>query len=97
MKTNQFPWLALGIGLLFALIILQTGGHVPDSPGVLPLLMRLLMSEFAFLLNAAGAIVSVRQMLKHGPSFSGVALATGCLLHAGFFFYLGIMLWPVQG
>ena len=97
MKINQFPWLALGSGLLFALIILQTGGHMPESTGTLPLLMRLLMSEFAFLLNAAGVIVSVREMLKHGPSFSGIALATGCLLLAGFFFYLGIMLWPVQG
>ena len=96
MKTNQFPWLALGTGLLFALIILQTGGHVPDSQGVLPLLMRLLMSEFAFLLNAAGVFLSVRDMLRHGPSFSGIALATGCLLLAGFFFYLGIMLWPAQ-
>ncbi len=97
MKINQFPWLALGLGLLFALIILQTDGHIPESSGALPLLMRLLMSEFAFLLNAAGLVISVREMLRHGLSFSGIALATGCLLLAGFFFYLGIMLWPVQG
>ncbi|MDX1344471.1 MAG: hypothetical protein R3179_01140 [Sedimenticolaceae bacterium] len=97
MKINQFPWLALGLGLLFALIILQTDGHIPGSTSALPLLMRLLMSEFAFLLNAAGLVISVREMLRHGLSFSGIALATGCLLLAGFFFYLGILLWPVQG
>lgn len=94
MNTNQFPWFALGAGLLFALVILQTDGHMPDSTGGLPLLMRLLMSEFAFLLNAAGVFISVREMLRHGPGFSGIAVATGCLLMAGFFFYLGIMLWP---
>jgi len=97
MKINQFPWIALGTGLLFALVILLTDGHVPESTGVLPLLMRLLMSEFAFLLNLAGLFVSVRNMFAHGPTFSGIALATGCLLLAGFFFYLGIMLWPGQG
>ena len=97
MKINQFPWLALGLGLLFALIILQTDGHIPESSGALPLLMRLLMSEFAFLLNAAGVVISVREMLRHGLSFSGITLATGCLLLAAFFFYLGVMLWPVQG
>lgn len=97
MKINQFPWIALGTGLLFALVILQTDGHVPESTGALPLLMRLLMSEFAFLLNLAGLFVSVRNMFAHGPTFSGIAVATGCLLLAGFFFYLGIMLWPGQG
>jgi len=94
---NKFPWLALGISLLFALIILQTDGHVPGSTGGLPLLMRLLMSEFAFLLNIAGVIVSIREMLRHGPSFAAIAAATGCLLLAGFFFYLAVMIWPVRG
>lgn len=94
---NKFPWLALGISLLFALIILQTDGHVPGSTGGLPLLMRLLMSEFAFLLNIAGVIVSVREMLRHGPSFAAIAVTTGCLLLAGFFFYIAIMIWPVRG
>jgi hypothetical protein len=99
MKNLQFPWLALGLGLLFALILLQTGGYLPDSDSkqVLPLLMRLLMSEFAFLLNLAGLFVSVRNMFAHGPSFSGIAVATGCLMLAGFFFYVGLLLWPGQG
>ena len=97
MKVTQFPWLALGIGLLFALIILQTDGHLPDSTGGLPLLMRLFMSEFAFLLNIAGLIISVREIFRHGPQFPVIAVAAGCLLLASFFFYLGITLWPLQG
>ncbi|MEJ2321706.1 MAG: hypothetical protein P8Z31_04970 [Gammaproteobacteria bacterium] len=98
MKNQQFPWLALGLGLLFALILLQTGGYLPDSDGkqVLPLLLRLLMSEFAFLLNLAGLFVSMRNMFTHGPSFSGIAVATGSLMLAGFFFYVGLLLWPDQ-
>lgn len=94
MNNIQFPWLALGAGLLIALIFLLTDGFLPDSEHGLPLLMRLLMCEFAFLLNAAGLFLSFRSMRDKGISFSGIAVAIGCLMLAGFFFYAGLLLWP---
>lgn len=97
MIIKRFPWLALGLGLLFALILLQTKGYMPKSEGGLPLLMRLFMSEFAFLLNLAGLFLSVRAIKAEGPNLSRIAVAIGCLLMAGFFFYVGILLWPVTG
>ena len=96
MKQNQFPWLALGTGLLFALVLLLTEGYLPESKQGLPLLLRLFMSEFAFLLNLAGLIVSIRAMFAQGPNFSRITLAIGCLMLAAFFFYMGILLWPVS-
>ena len=97
MNNMQFPWLALGAGLIIAMTLLLTDGFQPDSQGGLPLLMRLLMSEFAFLLNAAGLFLSVRGMIKDGFTLSRIAVATGCLIMAGLFFYGGILLWPQSG
>ena len=56
----------------------------------------LVSREFAFLLNLAGLIVSIRAMFAQGPNFSRITLAIGCLMLAAFFFYMGILLWPVS-
>ena len=90
----SFPWLALGLGLLVAVILLQTGATRPDGEHALPLLTMLVMNEFGFILCAIGAGLGIRNLLKQEFSFSLFAVVLGCSVLAAGFLWLGIVLWP---
>ncbi|HID48214.1 MAG TPA: hypothetical protein EYP40_01125 [Chromatiales bacterium] len=90
---RSFPWMALGIGLLLALVLLQFSPLDPDGRPAMPLLTALLMSEFGFLLTAAGAIVSGREVLRRGARGRDMLLLPGNLLLAASFVRLGLALW----
>ncbi len=91
---NSFPWLALGLGLLLAVVLLQTGATRPDGEHSLPLLTMLIMSEFGFFLCAIGAGLGIRTLLKQEFSYSLLAVVLGCCVLAAGFLWLGIVLWP---
>lgn len=88
-----FPWLALGLGLVIALVLLVGGALAAPQARALPLLTLLIVTEFGFFLSAIGALLSLR---KHpgGRSVAVLAAGFGCLLLAGGFFWLGLQLWP---
>lgn len=90
----SFPWLALGLGLILAMVLLQTGAARPDGEHTLPLLTMLVMSEFGFFLCAIGAWLGIRTLLKTAFSMSLLAVVLGCSVLAAGFLWLGIALWP---
>jgi hypothetical protein len=89
----SFPWLAAGIGLLLAMVLLQTGvlGEADDRS--LPLLTMLFISEFGFIVTAAGSFVAGRTLLRQGHSWANLFLSVACGALAIAFFILGFQLW----
>lgn len=94
---KSIPWLTLGIGLLFALILLRFSPLSASSGFVLPLLTALLMSELGFIIAAIGAAISVRDVLNQGVKLRFASLFIGNLLLALYFINQGLSLWSESG
>ncbi|MFQ5644845.1 MAG: hypothetical protein ACE5FQ_14275 [Thiogranum sp.] len=90
----SFPWLALGLGLIIALVMLVSGAVDPATQPALPLLTLLIMSEFAFFVTAIGACQAIRAGFVQGFGPGLIMVTAGCLLLACGFLWLGISLWP---
>ena len=94
---KSIPWLALGIGLLLALLLLRFSPLTASSGFILPMLTALLMSEFGFIITAIGAGISVSDLLKQGVKLRPAALLIGNLLLALNFMNQGLSLWAETG
>jgi hypothetical protein len=94
---KSVPWLAFGIGLLLALILLRFSPLSATEEFSLPLLTALLMSELGFIMTAVGAGLSVRDVLKLGIKLRPAALFIGNLLLALYFVNQGLALWAKSG
>jgi hypothetical protein len=90
----SFPWLALGLGLTIAVILVASGAVDPASEPALPLLTLLVMAEFAFFVTAIGAVQGIRMGLAQGFGFILYTVIAGCSLLAVGFLWLGLSLWP---
>ncbi len=94
MKTYQFPYVALGLGLFLTIIIFI--GRQSDGNGemILPLFTMLAGSEFGFFASAAGAYTGVKYGLADGfkPVYTIVTIL--CFVLAANFAYMGLNLWP---
>ncbi|PCI07513.1 MAG: hypothetical protein COB77_04480 [Gammaproteobacteria bacterium] len=99
MKTINFPYLALALGLFLSLVI--TGGSQPGADGdtALPLLTLLIINECAFFLTAAGVFIGIKQLrhmgfnLKQQPFYTMTTVL--CILLTIQFALLGFKLWPL--
>jgi hypothetical protein len=91
MNRKVFPFIALGIGLFMAAVLLL-GGAISGQL-LMPLLAALLMSEFGFILNLVGVFLAY-QSLNEVRSVPVMITMVGCALMAVFFLWLGITLWP---
>ena len=89
---RSFPWLALGLGLLLALVLMRFG-PTADGGG-LPLLTALLISEFGFLLTAIAAGIGVRDLVNQGARAVCILPLAGYELLAVYFLRMGLGLWP---
>ncbi len=94
MKKENFPFIALGMGLLLILVVLQGSAVRDDGSTLVPLLTLLVVSEFAFFVNAIGAYIGIKHTLANGlrPLYGIVTLV--CILLALFFAWTGISMWP---
>lgn len=98
-KTYNFPYIALVLGLLLSLMI--TKGSQLDSNGetLLPLLTLLIINECAFFLTAAGTFIGVKHIISTNFKDSSKALyiitIVLCALLCIQFLLLGIKLWPL--
>jgi hypothetical protein len=97
MKTSNFPYIALALGLFLLLVVLRGSQFANDglTSLPLPLLTLLVVSEFSFFVNAIGAYIGFTQLRKTGfqPLYSVVTLL--CLALSVYFMWLGIKLWPL--
>lgn len=94
MANMGFPGLALGIGILVAAGLLQSGVLAANADYALPLLTLLIVNEFGFFVTAIGAGVGINRMLNRGIRPSVLLPTLGCAVLAAGFLYLGIRLWP---
>ena len=90
----SFPWLALGLGLLIATVLIFSGALGAEAERSLPLLMLLMIAEFGFFLNLIGAWLAVRQLTRSGLNAGDILSASGCTVLAIGFAWLGLRLWP---
>lgn len=94
MKIQAFPWIALSLGLLVAVVLLGSGVLRPSEEYALPLLTMLIVDEFGFFLSAIGAGIGFRVIATQGVRASLLVTTLGCALLAAGFLYMGIKLWP---
>ncbi len=90
----SFPWLALGLGLVIAMVLVFAGAAGPEEGHSLPLLTLLIVAEFGFFLNAIGAGLAIRQLMQQGLNPGVILSASGCVVLAAGFAWLGLQLWP---
>lgn len=95
MVVKNFPYVALFLGMMFMLVV-TFGGQINEATNNtrLPLLTLLIVSEFAFFLTGAGAIMSIKHMLAHGTNTKLIVAALLCILSAITFLAKGISFWP---
>lgn len=95
MKTFNFPYIAVVLGLLLLLMIMR--GSETDSDGItaLPLLTLLIVNECAFFLTAAGAFIGIRHIRTIGFKAFYSATTLLCILLTIQFALLGFKLWPL--
>lgn len=94
MKKDNFPFIASGMGLFFMLLVIKGSELREDGITLIPLLTLLVVSEFAFFVNAIGAYIGIKHTVANGikPVYAAVTLA--CVLLAILFSWMGISLWP---
>lgn len=92
MSKYPFTWLALGGGLLIALMLL--GAQAAPDGGPLPLLTQLILAEFGFILNVVGAWLGLQRLQTSGMHWPMVSATLGCILVAVLLGLMGMSLWP---
>ena len=99
LKTYNFPYVALALGLLLSLIITKGSQFDSDGESLLPLLTLLIINECAFFLTAAGTFIGVKHIISSNFNVSNKALYTItvvlCALLSIQFLLLGFKLWPL--
>ena len=83
---SSFPWIALFLATGLALL----QWLMPE----LPLLTRLLMNEFGFILCLVGGGLAIRDLRRDGMRARHWLPLLGCGLFALGFLYEGLRLWP---
>jgi hypothetical protein len=92
MTKSNFPFIAVILCLpLFFLVMLTTR---QDSVYSLPLLTLLIVSEFGFIVTAAGAYLAIRTQQELGYTARMLVAGLVCICLAVVFFWKGIQLWP---
>jgi len=95
MKTINFPYLALGLGLFLLLVVIGGSQMNTDNTTVLPLLTLLVVSEFSFFVTAIAVYIGSQNIKAMGfKSFYSLTTLL-CLLLSIQFMLLGIELWPL--
>lgn len=95
MKRFNFPWIAAGIGIILAIVMLRGGATEPAGATHLPPLTLLFISEFGFLITATGAFVAVRAW-RRAHNRRELLLGLACSVLALGFVAIGIAMWRIH-
>jgi hypothetical protein len=95
MKTFNFPFIAVALGLLLLLIVIRGSETDMDGVTTLPLLTLLIINECAFFLTAAGAVIGINHIRTIGFKVFYSATTLLCILLTIQFVLLGVKLWPL--
>lgn len=91
----NFPYIALALGLLLLVFVLRGSQTDANGDTAVPLLTLLVMSEFAFFVNAIGTYIGIKHVLSEGVKPFYTAITVLCGLLSLRFLLLGIELWPL--
>ena len=91
---QSFPWLALVLGLLLALLLGRFSPLNPETGPTLPLLTALLISEFGFIVTAIAAFLGAKDIARRQARARTILVAVGNALWAIGFLVMGLKLWP---
>jgi hypothetical protein len=99
MKTINFPYIAMAIGLLLMMLVIK--GSQLDGQGntVLPLLTLLIANECAFFLTITGSYIGLKYLksisfnIRLKPLYTMTTIL--CILLTIQFTLLGLKLWPL--
>ena len=86
--------MALILGVIITVVLLQSGALDPGSERTLPLLTLLVAAEFGFFVTAIGAVLGVRTLLNQGYSPVLLVITLGCGVLALGLLHLGFSMWP---
>jgi len=95
MNKSNFPYLGLLLGVFLLLTVMGGRELSPNGEPLLPLLMLLLMNEFAFIISAISVFIGIKQMKSNGVQALFAVVVGGCLLVGSFSIFLGVQLWPL--
>lgn len=95
MKTYNFPYIAFALGLMLLPVVMIGSTEGSDGTSKLPLLTLLIVCEFAFLVNAIGVYIGIKQTLSFGVKPVYVLITVLCALFSARYMYLGVTLWPL--
>ncbi|PHS68664.1 MAG: hypothetical protein COB23_08985 [Methylophaga sp.] len=95
MKTINFPFIAVALGLMLMLVVVRGSQIGEDGTTTLPLLTLLVVSEFCFFVNAIGAYIGIKHMYATSIKPAYAAVTVVCVILAARFMWLGITLWPL--
>ncbi|WP_200385935.1 hypothetical protein [Thiocapsa imhoffii] len=92
-KTFPLTWVAAGLGLILAFILIVGGATGPSDGPRLPLLTLLFISEFGFLVTAGGVFWAFRTRNRADREKGRLIAAVACVALALGFLLVGISLW----
>lgn len=96
MNKVNYPYIALGLGAVFMMMLAKGSVTQADGSTFFPLFTLLMISELAFFITASGAYVGVKKIVSEGVRPLAVIAVTGCLLLSAGFIWWGVTLWPSQ-
>lgn len=97
MWRDKMAWIAVGFSVPLALLPVTAGVRLHGEQDGIPLLTVLLMSEFGFILCAAGAALAARSMRRAGYRPGQAAGLVVCAGLAVYFLVALIGLYPAGG
>lgn len=95
MKIAVFPYLAVALGILLMMIVIQGSNAGAEGSAAIPLLTLLVISEFAFFVTGIGVYIGIKNFrsVARKPVYLGATLI--CALLAAGFLWMGFELWPL--
>lgn len=96
MQKLSIPWLAAGIGLALALLLLATGASGTREEYGLPLLTMLLVAELGFFVCAAGTGLGIRDYRREPAMKAPLLAAVACAALSLYFVLTGLTVWQTS-
>ena len=95
MKKIHYPYIALGLGMLLLLFVIEGSKIDAEGDMRIPLLTLLIFTECAFLLTAVGVYIGLTSYRQVENRRFYLATTAICGLLAVLFAFQGIKLWPL--
>jgi hypothetical protein len=89
----SFPWVAAGIGLILAMVLIRVDPFSAGETSTLPPLTLLFISEFGFLVTGAGGAFAGKAFFREARSWTNLLLSIACFALSLAFLAVGVLLW----